>query len=101
MNIPLAERMRPKHLGEYYGQKHLLGAQGSLTQMIEKSQSKRENCLKRQVCKEEIVDILIDYLQNICFGEHIISQILDHYEKISQKISNYFLFSFWQYLSNV
>ena len=35
MNIPLAERMRPKHLGEYYGQKHLLGAQGSLTQMIE------------------------------------------------------------------
>ncbi len=34
MNTPLAERMRPKSLGDYFGQKHLLGPQGSLTQMI-------------------------------------------------------------------
>ncbi|MEL0073073.1 MAG: replication-associated recombination protein A [Flavobacteriaceae bacterium] len=35
MNTPLAERMRPKSLGDYFGQKHLLGPQGSLTQMID------------------------------------------------------------------
>ena len=34
MNKPLAERMRPNSLGDYFGQKHLLGPQGSLTQMI-------------------------------------------------------------------
>ena len=34
MNTPLAERMRPKSLRDYFGQKHLLGPQGSLTQMI-------------------------------------------------------------------
>ena len=34
MNIPLAERMRPKTLKEYFGQKHLIGPKGSLTQMI-------------------------------------------------------------------
>ena len=34
MTTPLAERMRPKSLGDYFGQKHLLGPQGSLTQMI-------------------------------------------------------------------
>ncbi|MEL0317839.1 MAG: replication-associated recombination protein A [Flavobacteriaceae bacterium] len=35
MNTPLAERMRPKSLRDYFGQKHLLGPQGSLTQMID------------------------------------------------------------------
>jgi len=34
MNIPLAERMRPKSLADYFGQDHLVGTQGSLTQMI-------------------------------------------------------------------
>ena len=34
MNTPLAERMRPKSLADYFGQDHLVGAQGSLTQMI-------------------------------------------------------------------
>ena len=34
MNTPLAERMRPKRLADYFGQKHLLGPKGSLTQMI-------------------------------------------------------------------
>ena len=34
MNIPLAERMRPKSLANYFGQDHLVGTQGSLTQMI-------------------------------------------------------------------
>ena len=34
MNIPLAERMRPKSLADYFGQNHLVGTQGSLTQMI-------------------------------------------------------------------
>ncbi|CAI8376844.1 MAG: Replication-associated recombination protein A [uncultured Bacteroidota bacterium] len=35
MNTPLAERMRPKSLAEYFGQGHLVGPKGSLTQMIE------------------------------------------------------------------
>lgn len=35
MNTPLAERMRPKSLAEYFGQAHLVGSKGSLTQMIE------------------------------------------------------------------
>ena len=34
MNTPLAERMRPKSLKDYMGQEHLVGPQGSLTQMI-------------------------------------------------------------------
>ena len=34
MNTPLAERMRPKSLGDYFGQDHLVGPKGSLTQMI-------------------------------------------------------------------
>jgi putative ATPase len=34
MNTPLAERMRPKSLAEYFGQDHLVGPKGSLTQMI-------------------------------------------------------------------
>ncbi|MDA7777966.1 replication-associated recombination protein A [Flavobacteriaceae bacterium] len=34
MNTPLAERMRPKSLSDYFGQEHLVGTQGSLTQMI-------------------------------------------------------------------
>ena len=34
MNTPLAERMRPKSLANYFGQDHLVGTQGSLTQMI-------------------------------------------------------------------
>ena len=34
MNTPLAERMRPKSLIEYFGQEHLVGEKGSLTQMI-------------------------------------------------------------------
>ena len=34
MNIPLAERMRPKNLTDYYGQQHLIGPNGSLKQMI-------------------------------------------------------------------
>ena len=35
MNRPLAERMRPKLLKDYFGQEHLVGTKGSLTQMIE------------------------------------------------------------------
>jgi putative ATPase len=35
MNTPLAERMRPKSLAEYFGQGHLVGPKGNLTQMIE------------------------------------------------------------------
>ena len=35
MNTPLAERMRPKFLKDYFGQEHLVGTKGSLTQMIE------------------------------------------------------------------
>lgn len=35
MNTPLAERLRPKSLAEYFGQAHLVGPKGSLTQMIE------------------------------------------------------------------
>jgi len=34
MNTPLAERMRPQSLSDYFGQEHLVGTQGSLTQMI-------------------------------------------------------------------
>ena len=34
MNIPLAERMRPKSLNDYFGQDHLIGKKGSLTNMI-------------------------------------------------------------------
>ncbi len=34
MNIPLAERMRPKALTDYYGQSHLVGPKGGLTNMI-------------------------------------------------------------------
>ena len=34
MNTPLAERMRPKSLEEYLGQKHLIGANGALTPML-------------------------------------------------------------------
>ena len=34
MNTPLAERMRPKSLADYFGQDHLVGTKGSLTQMI-------------------------------------------------------------------
>jgi putative ATPase len=34
MNTPLAERMRPKSLLEYLGQKHLIGANGVLTPML-------------------------------------------------------------------
>ncbi len=36
MNTPLAERIRPKKLEDYIGQKHLVGAAGSLTQQIKK-----------------------------------------------------------------
>jgi putative ATPase len=34
MNTPLAERMRPKSLSDYFGQQHLVGKKGSLSQMI-------------------------------------------------------------------
>ena len=34
MNIPLAERMRPKKLADYCGQQHLIGPNGSFKQMI-------------------------------------------------------------------
>ena len=34
MNTPLAERMRPKSLQEYLGQKHLIGTNGALTPML-------------------------------------------------------------------
>jgi putative ATPase len=31
---PLADRLRPKHLGEIAGQEHLLGQHGQLTRLI-------------------------------------------------------------------
>lgn len=34
MHAPLAERLRPKQLAEYVGQKHLVGQQGALSQII-------------------------------------------------------------------
>ena len=34
MNIPLAERIRPKSLKQFYGQTHLLGEKGILTNII-------------------------------------------------------------------
>ena len=34
MNIPLAERIRPKSLDQFYGQTHLLGEKGILTNII-------------------------------------------------------------------
>ena len=34
MNTPLAERMRPKNLEEYVGQKHLIGPKGGLTPIL-------------------------------------------------------------------
>jgi putative ATPase len=37
MNTPLAERMRPKALIDYYGQSHLVGPKGGLTKMIKNS----------------------------------------------------------------
>jgi len=36
MNIPLAERIRPKNLSEYISQSHLVGEEGSLTLQISK-----------------------------------------------------------------
>lgn len=36
MNIPLAERIRPKNLNEYISQSHLVGEDGSLTLQIER-----------------------------------------------------------------
>jgi putative ATPase len=36
--IPLAERLRPQHLEEVVGQKHLIGPQKPLTRMVEKGQ---------------------------------------------------------------
>lgn len=36
MNIPLAERIRPKKLEDYISQQHLIGPNGSLTQQITK-----------------------------------------------------------------
>jgi putative ATPase len=36
MEAPLAERIRPKKLDEYISQSHLIGTNGSLTQMIQK-----------------------------------------------------------------
>jgi len=35
MNIPLAERLRPKSLDDYIGQKHLVGPDGVVRRMIE------------------------------------------------------------------
>ena len=35
MSLPLAERVRPKTLSEYIGQKHLVGEGAILRQMIE------------------------------------------------------------------
>ena len=35
---PLASRLRPDHLNEYVGQKHLLGQEKILRQLIEKDQ---------------------------------------------------------------
>ncbi|MEM9679327.1 MAG: replication-associated recombination protein A, partial [Bacteroidota bacterium] len=34
MNIPLAERLRPKHLDDYLSQNHLVGKDGALYQQI-------------------------------------------------------------------
>lgn len=34
MNIPLAERIRPKKLADYIGQEHIVGEKGTLTQSI-------------------------------------------------------------------
>ena len=34
-NIPLAERLRPKTLDDYIGQKHLVGEGGVIRRMIE------------------------------------------------------------------
>lgn len=34
MNMPLAERMRPKNLEEYVGQEHLVGSKGILTHIL-------------------------------------------------------------------
>ena len=36
MNVPLAERLRPKSLSDYVGQAHLVGKNGALTHQIEK-----------------------------------------------------------------
>ena len=36
MNVPLAERLRPKSLADYVGQAHLVGKNGALTHQIEK-----------------------------------------------------------------
>ncbi|MGB5781671.1 MAG: AAA family ATPase, partial [Eudoraea sp.] len=36
MNEPLAERVRPKTLEDYISQRHLVGADGSLTLQIKK-----------------------------------------------------------------
>ncbi|MDD2799138.1 MAG: AAA family ATPase, partial [Bacteroidales bacterium] len=35
MSLPLAERLRPKNLDEYIGQKHLVGKNSVLRRMIE------------------------------------------------------------------
>ena len=35
MNVPLAEGMRPKSLKDYFGQEHLVGRKGILTQLIQ------------------------------------------------------------------
>ncbi|HEX3036662.1 MAG TPA: replication-associated recombination protein A [Thermodesulfobacteriota bacterium] len=34
-SVPLAERIRPKGFGEFVGQKHLLGEQGTISRMVE------------------------------------------------------------------
>lgn len=34
MNTPLAERLRPKTFADYMSQQHLVGAQGSITQLV-------------------------------------------------------------------
>ena len=36
MNEPLAERVRPKLLGDFVSQEHLVGPQGALTNQIKK-----------------------------------------------------------------
>ncbi len=38
MKIPLAERVRPKHLDEFIGQDHLVGRQGVIRKMVENKQ---------------------------------------------------------------
>ena len=35
MNIPLAQRLRPRNLGEVCGQSHILGADKVLRRMVE------------------------------------------------------------------